>query len=52
MIFKLNQVTFVLNFVTPKSSSLTIFKLSKTRETGGYDLLEFLYIQITVHDTT
>ena len=45
MISKLNRM--VQNFVTPKSSSLTIFELSKTRETGGYDILDItLYLQL------
>ena len=35
------------NFVTPKSSSLTIFELNKTRETVGYDTLDIpLYFQL------
>ena len=45
MISKLNRI--VQNFVTPKSSSLTIFELSKTRESGGYDILDMpLYLQL------
>ena len=45
MTFKLNRI--VLNFVTSKSSSLTIFELSKTKETGGYYILHiFLYLQL------
>ena len=45
MISKLNRI--VQNFVTPKSSSLTIFELSKTRETGGDDILDIpLYLQL------
>ena len=45
MIFKLNRI--VVNFVTPKSSFLTILELSKTRETGSYDILDIsLYLQL------
>ena len=45
MIFKLTRIA--LNFVTPKSSSLTTFELSKTREIGGYDILDIsLYLQL------
>ena len=45
MISKLNRI--VQNFVTPKPSSLTIFHLSKTRESGGYDILDIpLYLQL------
>ena len=37
----------VLNFVTPKSFSLTIFELSKTQEIGGYDILDISsYLQL------
>ena len=45
MISELNRI--VQNFVTPKSSSLTIFELSKTREIGGCDILDIpLYLQL------
>ena len=45
MISKLNRI--VQNFFTPKSSSLTIFESIKTRETGGYDVLDIpLYLQL------
>ena len=45
MISKLNRIA--QNFVTPKSSSLTIFELSKTRESGGYDKLDMpLHLQL------
>ena len=45
MISTLNRS--VQNFVPSKSSSLTIFELSKTRETGGYDILGIpLYLQL------
>ena len=45
MISKLNRI--VQNFVTPKSSFLIIFEWSKTRESGGYDILDIpLYLQL------
>ena len=45
MISKLNRI--VENFITPKYSSLAIFELSKTRETGGYDIRNIsLYLQL------
>ena len=33
---------FVLNYVLPKSCSLTIYELSKSRDCGGYDILDIL----------
>ena len=38
MIYRLNRI--VLNQVLPTSRSLTIYELSKSRDSGGYDILD------------
>ena len=44
-------IRIVLNYVFPKSSSLTIYELRKPRDSGGYDtldiplFLELLYVK-------
>ena len=49
MINRLNRI--VLNHVLPKYCSLTIYELSKYRDSGGYDILdiplfsELLYVK-------
>jgi len=46
---KLNRIVF--NYILPKSTSLTIFELSKPREQGGYQIfdvpvfLQLLYVK-------
>ena len=37
----------VLNYVLPKSCSLTIYELSKSRDSGGYDILDIpLFLEL------
>ena len=38
MINRLNRI--VLDYVLSKSCSLTIYELSKSRDSGGYDILD------------
>ena len=45
MINRLNRI--VLNYVLPKSCSLTIYELSKSRDSGGYDILDIpLFLEL------